>query len=60
MRDNISTYIYIYRHTARTRVLPAEVRFDFAGPAFSAFWDVGGMAERLTRFVSKTQTHKPY
>ena len=38
-------------YTARTGVLPGEV--------FYAFWDVGGMAEWLTRLVSKTQNSKP-
>ena len=32
---------------ARTGVLPGEMRFDCAAPVFYAFWDVGGMAERL-------------
>ena len=43
---------------AKTGVLPGEVRF--AGPAFYAFWDVGWLAEWLTRFVSKTQNPKPW
>ena len=42
-----------YTYTARTGVLPGEVRFDCAGPVFYAFWDIGGMAEWLTGFVSK-------
>ena len=42
-----------YTYTARTEVLPGEVRFDCAGPVFYAFWDIGGMAEWLTGFVSK-------
>jgi hypothetical protein len=63
---DIHMYIYIYKYyiyiiqtnlanygsyTARTGVLPGEV--------FYAFWDVGGMAEWLTRLVSKTQNSKP-
>jgi len=36
-----------------------EVRFDLAGPVFYALWDVGGMAEWLTRFVLKTQNPNP-
>jgi hypothetical protein len=40
-------------------MLRGEVRFDCAGQVFCAFWDVGGMAEWLTRFVSKTGDSKP-
>jgi hypothetical protein len=45
----------MYVYAARTGVLPGEVHFDSAG---HAFWDVGGMAEWLTRFVSKTKKTK--
>ena len=44
--------------TARTGVLPGEVRVDCAGLVFSAFWDVGGMAEWLTRLFPKHDTLK--
>jgi hypothetical protein len=47
-------YIW-YNLTARTGVLPGEVRFDCSGSVLLAFWDVGGMAKWLTRFVSNTQ-----
>ena len=49
----------IYIYTARTDVLPGEVRFDCARPVFYAFWDVGQLATWLTRFVSKAQNPKP-
>ena len=43
-------YVYIYIiYTARTGVVPGEVRFDWAESVFYAFWDVGGLAEWLTR-----------
>ena len=51
-------YMMLSNVTARTGVLPGEVCFDCAGPVLYAFWDVGGMAECLTRFVSKTQNPK--
>ena len=60
---NLCVYIYIYTYsdicimnmciyiiyTARTGVVPGEVRFDWAESVFYAFWDVGGLAEWLTR-----------
>ena len=60
---NFCVYIYIYTYsdicimnmciyiiyTARTGVVPGEVRFDWAESVFYAFWDVGGLAEWLTR-----------
>ena len=55
--DTISIYMFrrfqiIVSHgiyTARTGVVPGEVRFDWAESVFYAFWDVGGLAEWLTR-----------
>ena len=57
----IYVYIYIYYiyNTARTGVLPGEVRFDCAGPVFYEIRDVFNPPRWKTKFVSTTQTLKP-
>ena len=40
-------------------MLPRELRFDCAWPVFYAIRDVVGLAERMTRFVSRTQNPEP-
>ena len=42
-------YVYIYNIHGQDGVVPGEVRFDWAESVFYAFWDVGGLAEWLTR-----------
>ena len=64
MNECVCVYIYIYIYMyhvcsiyvyGQDRGTAGKVHFDCAGPVFYAFWDVGGMAELLTRFVSKTR-----
>ena len=50
----IHIHVYIYIHTARTGVLPGEVRFDFAGPVCYEIRDVVHLSRWMTRFVSGT------
>ena len=45
-------------NTARTGVLPREVRFDCAGPVFYDIRDVVHLPRWMTRFVSKTRSPK--
>ena len=47
------------RITARTGVLPGEVRFDCAGPVFYEIRDVVHLPRWMTRLVSKTRNPKP-
>ena len=54
--DHTHTRIY----TARTGVLPGEVRFDCAGPVFYEIRDVVHLPRWITRFVSKTRNPKPW
>ena len=45
---NINTYVYIERerdYTAKTSVLPSEMRFDCAGPVFFEIQDVVHLPE---------------
>ena len=44
--------------TARTGVLPGEVRFDCVGPVFYEIRNVH-LPRWMTRFVSKTRNRKP-
>ena len=53
------THVNIRISLARTGVLPGEACFDSARPAVYAFWDVIGLPNWLTRFVSKTQNPEP-
>ena len=48
-----------YNYTARTGVLPGEVRFDCAGPVFYEIPDVIHLPRWMTKFVSKTRNRKP-
>ena len=47
------------RITARTGVLPGEVRFDCAGPVFYEIRDVVHLPRWMTRLGSKTRNPKP-
>jgi len=43
-------YIYKYKYTARTDVLPGKVRFDCAGPMFCEIPRVVRLGKRMTNF----------
>ena len=55
----IYVYICIYVYTARTGVLPGEVRFDCTGPMFCEIRDVVHLPRWMTKFVSQTRNRKP-
>ena len=53
MNDIKYICIYIYIITARTGVLPGDVVIHCVLPVVSAFCNVGLVAYRLTKFLSK-------
>ena len=55
----ICVYIYIHTATARTGVLPGEVRFDCTGPVLYEIRDVVHLPRWMTKFVSKTRNCRP-
>ena len=48
----------MYNYGQDGGVPPGEVRFDCAGLVFYAIQEIVGLAEQMTRFVSKTQNPK--